>query len=136
MLYGQYNKNIVYIPQEFRVDAFINIVMSFKRKMDAFKTPFCFQDWGYTKNTTLLTPTMQQDVDIDWWYGEEEYEDTEYYNDYEKYFDVVDDNKYEWVYGVRCDDEPTMFENLQYHVFTRLNTQPSIRKSISWWIPL
>lgn len=136
MLYGQYNKNIVYIPQEFRVDTFINIVMSFKRKMDAFKTPFCFQDWGYTKNTTLLTPTMQQDVDIDWWYGEEEYEDTEYYNDYEKYFDVVDDNKYEWVYGVRCDDEPTMFENLQYHVFTRLNTQPSIRKSISWWIPL
>lgn len=103
--------------------------------MDAFKTPFCFQDW-VTKNTTLLTPTMadfvQQDVYVDWWYGEEEYEDSEYYNDYEKYFDVVDDNKYEWVYGVRCDDEPTMLEQLQHHVFT----QPSIRKSISWWIPL
>lgn len=110
--------------------------MSFQRKMDAFKTPFCFQDWGYTENTTLLTPTMadfvQQDVYVDWWYGEEEYEDSEYYNDYEKYFDVVDDNKYEWVYGVRCDDEPTMLEHLQHHAFT----QPSIRKSISWWIPL
>lgn len=91
---------------------------------------------GCAKITSLLTPTMahfvQQDFDIDWWYDEKEYEDSEYYKDYEQYFGDSDDNKYEWVYGVRCDDEPTMFEYLQHHVFT----QSSIRKSISWWIPL